>query len=545
MSLLQLPGLSSLQVRKCLTLPENLGVMNRPSVQAGRRPGSLPLWVILALSSPLGCNLILGNEQPGAYLADTLASGGAMTGGTSGSGGAPSSGGSPGAGGAPEPSVVGVIGGRCAPHGAYACAGRNQRVQLTCVEGQWDTLGQCEETARCDTREGPHTGVCASVVAECKDKEPGEATELCQGNAPQVCGADRVTVESAAECASSTGCIAGVCQPKISECSGKEEDTWVCAASGAERIQCGTNETESDRQVCARSCTDGWCDAPSCTDLPATCGPTAVGDCCESLFIPSGEFLRGTDDTAPATVTGFRLDKYEVTVGRFRAFKASWEAGYRPMEGSGKHAHLNLGRGLSDGAGGYELGWDVAFEAQVNVTDAAREGSYTNWTAEPGDNENLPINFVNWFEGAAFCIWDGGFLPSEAEWEYAAAGGSEERTYPWGEAAPDCTYANFVLDGGSCSGNPTHSNAVGSLAPGEGRWKQSDLAGNVREWCLDWDAPLITECVDCVQQSAGTLRSCRGGANAYDQTQLPAAERVAIAPTTRAATTGLRCARTP
>ncbi len=116
--------------------------------------------------------------------------------------------------------------------------------------------------------------------------------------------------------------------------------------------------------------------------------------------------------------------------------------------------------------------------------DSAREGNDTTWTSSPSGNENLPINCVSWFEGLAFCIWDGGFLPSETEWEYAAAGGSEQRTYPWGTTAPDCAHANFVLDGASCSGTSTHSNPVGSLPVGDGVWEHSDLAGNVREWCL-------------------------------------------------------------
>lgn len=511
--------------------------MSRRSIGA---PG-----IVLVSGYVLGCNLILGNEQPGAFVPDTHASGGFMSGGSAASGGAPQSGGSPSTGGAPESTSVGVVGEPCAPNGAYACAGHDQRVQLTCAEGQWDSLGQCDSTERCDTRIGPNSGVCESVVPECQDKAPGATIQTCAGNVPQVCGADRVSVESSVVCGPTTGCVAGVCQPRLTECAGRTENTWVCAADGTERVQCGPNETAASRQACARSCTGGWCDVPSCAELPATCGPTAIGDCCESLFVPGGTFSRGIDATAPASVTGFRLDKYEVTVGRFRAFKAAWEAGYRPTAGAGRHVHLNFGRGLSDGSGGYELGWDVAFEAQVNVTDAAREGSYTNWTASADDNENLPINYVNWFEGFAFCIWDGGFLPSETEWEYAAAGGSEERTYPWGEATPDCTYANFILDGDSCTGNPTHSVLVGSLLPGEGRWKHSDLAGNVREWCLDWDAPFVPECSDCTQQTAGTLRSCRGGANAYDQTLLPAAARGAVTPATRAASTGLRCARSP
>ena len=67
-----------------------------------------------------------------------------------------------------------------------------------------------------------------------------------------------------------------------------------------------------------------------------------------------------TAEGDPATVSGFRLDKYLVTVGRFRQFVEIWNggAGYAPSAGSGKHTYLNGGRGLANVAssGTYELG---------------------------------------------------------------------------------------------------------------------------------------------------------------------------------------------
>ena len=59
---------------------------------------------------------------------------------------------------------------------------------------------------------------------------------------------------------------------------------------------------------------------PSCTGLAATCGPSRNENCCASLLVPSGTFNRDDDPNYPATVSDFMLDKYEVTVERFRAF---------------------------------------------------------------------------------------------------------------------------------------------------------------------------------------------------------------------------------
>src|SRR6201999_4137350 len=66
----------------------------------------------------------------------------------------------------------------------------------------------------------------------------------------------------------------------------------------------------------------------------------------------------------------------------------------------------------------------------------------TNLTCDPtastwtGGDDSRPMNCVTWFESYAFCIWDGGFLPSEAEWEYASSGGKDYRLYPWGNTDP-------------------------------------------------------------------------------------------------------------
>ena len=111
---------------------------------------------------------------------------------------------------------------------------------------------------------------------------------------------------------------------------------------------------------CAESCLDGECvPFPSCRGATGnTCGGAAaidagadagpgVGNCCESIAVPGGTFNRNNDNSKAATVSGFKLDKLEVTVGRFRAFVEAGEGTLAkpPAAGSGAHPKIpNSGR---------------------------------------------------------------------------------------------------------------------------------------------------------------------------------------------------------
>ena len=287
--------------------------------------------------------------------------------------------------------------------------------------------------------------------------------------------------------------------------------------------------------------------APSCTPVgPGTsdCGADHES-CCTSLPVAGGTYFRtyqnsGTSPTGtanPATISDFRLDKYLVTVGRYRQFATAWTGGWRPASGAGKHGHLTAG-GLATTGGGTEIGWDPSWNTTMNVNPTTAsltrgsfcDGTHATWTAAAtGGHEDLPINCVNWFESYAFCIWDGGFLPSEAEWEYAAAGGSEQRRYPWGSAAPGMTN-QYAIYGAFYTGNATGLAPVGTAASGAGRWGHLDLAGEIWEWALDWKQNYVNPCLDCVNLTPADFRIVRGGD---------------IAPDGRDSNFGLRCARAP
>jgi sulfatase modifying factor 1 len=259
-----------------------------------------------------------------------------------------------------------------------------------------------------------------------------------------------------------------------------------------------------------------------------------------------------TGEADPATVSGFRLDKYLVTVGRFRKF-VNGGAGYVPAAGAGKHTHLNGGQGLanSGAGGGFEPGWVAEDNGNVAPTNAnlACDPSYATWTSVAGTQENLPINCVNWYEATAFCIWDGGFLPSEAEWEYAAAGGSQEREYPWGSTAPGTgnQYAIYGCDypsgSGSCTGVANIA-PVGSATLGAGLWGHLDLAGEVSAWNVDWYASYAS-CTDCADTTTAFNRVVRGSYFLDLASLMLPPDRVNIYPPDRDGGLGFRCARTP
>jgi formylglycine-generating enzyme required for sulfatase activity len=303
-----------------------------------------------------------------------------------------------------------------------------------------------------------------------------------------------------------------------------------------------------------------------CTSLPVTGGTfyrtynTPYYDPTTATYVPQLAPDGGpTAEADPATVSTFSLDKYLVTVGRFRQFVNAWAggAGYLPPPGSGKHAYLNGGKGLVDVGtpGGYEPGWQQANNVGVVLTDTSLMSCmwpYT-WTSAPGANEGLPMDCVDWFEAYAFCIWDGGFLPSQAEWDYAAAGGDEQRTYPWGSASPGTNnqyaiYGCYYPSGSaSCTGLANIA-PVGTAALGAGRWGQLDLVGEVGSWNVDGFTPFVTPCVDCGEFTftSAPYEFCQGGYFSDPSKEfLYSATETLNYPAYRGYSVGFRCARAP
>ncbi|MGZ6092210.1 MAG: formylglycine-generating enzyme family protein, partial [Polyangiales bacterium] len=245
-------------------------------------------------------------------------------------------------------------------------------------------------------------------------------------------------------------------------------------------------------------------------------------DCATSLLVTGGTFSRSfdrdtfTDPKFTARVDNFRLDKFEVTVGRFRLFLNDVVNGVFILHpGDGRHSYLNDKNGLQT-LTGFESGWPADAPAlrtsraewNVNLTSC----QVHTWAQDSLLNEKLPINCITWLEAQAFCIWSGGFLPSEAEWNFAAAGGADQRVFPWPNELKlglDTTLANFgclrnsvgAADGGLGTCGPTgvmNIAPVGTSEAGNGKFGQADLAGNLAEWTLDlFVDPYQLPCSNC------------------------------------------------
>jgi formylglycine-generating enzyme required for sulfatase activity len=204
------------------------------------------------------------------------------------------------------------------------------------------------------------------------------------------------------------------------------------------------------------------------------------------------------------------------------------------------------------------------------------------------------MDCLNWYEAFAFCIWDGGRLPTEAEWNYVAAAGSEQRFYPW-SSPPSSTQINLLyseycqtpwnqpfdplvqtIDKYQLDTTvPWHCTdatlpqpiSVGSSPRNYGMGGVADLAGNAAEWMLDAYLPSRNEqppctqpdpmkcmapnCNDCVELGVGTPsppRVVRGGAwlgptSPSQYSMLRNDWRQGFGASNRSIALGFRCAR--
>lgn len=193
----------------------------------------------------------------------------------------------------------------------------------------------------------------------------------------------------------------------------------------------------------------------------------------ERVRIDGGPFSMGTDDRASAYdnerpthqvhVGAFEIDRFPVTNRRYAAF----------IEADG-YSRSDLW--TSDG---WRWRTTVDHEAPQGWR-ADRQGAWTQLvfgrarTLDPDE----PVIHISFWEAEAFANFDGGRLPTEAEWEKAAALDPVTgltRKYPWGSTAPTREHANIGQQGWGPA-------PVGSYPLGASAYGVEQLLGDVYEW---------------------------------------------------------------
>ncbi len=430
-----------------------------------------------------------------------------------------------------------------------------------CECGCNSDLTACEEPCDCSPsctgKEcGPDNcdGTCAPGCAA--GETCNETTGQCEGCtadcAGKVCGPDGCGGTCTPGCTNGETCIeaTGQCEGCTADCTGK-----VCGPDGCGGTcapGCSADETCNDAtgqcEGCTADCAGKVCGPDGCG---GTCAPgcsadktcNAIGQCVtleasEFVTIPAGDFQMGSPESEagryeyevqhPVTLNkGFVMQSTEVTQGQFEALM-----GYNPSE---------------------------------NTTCGV----------------NCPVEFVNWYEAAAYCnalsdaeklpscydcTGSGTFancepaaayatpyqcpgyrLPTEAEWEYAARAGTLTATYRGDLDAEHiyCESPNDVLDpiAWFCGNSGDTLHTVGTLAAND--WDLHDMLGNVWEWVSDWYSDYPTTSISdpwgpADGSASGFKRVQRGGSYSRYALGSRAAIRNLFVPNGRRAGLGFR-----
>ena len=203
-----------------------------------------------------------------------------------------------------------------------------------------------------------------------------------------------------------------------------------------------------------------------CDDSDPTVTPST------ERYVPEGWFSRGSPGaTREIFISGMCAQVHEVTVAEFVVFMQDMlERGYDNVDASGEPLF-----DIDDD--------DDDFEETVVRAEAGFE-------ALPG-YELHPATEIWYHSAEAYCAWRGMRLPTEAEWEKAARGVEDARSYPWSGGELDCDHANVNLrDEGTeaefCNDGTTE---VLQHPLGVGPFGLQDSIGNVSEWVSDWWYP--------------------------------------------------------
>lgn len=232
------------------------------------------------------------------------------------------------------------------------------------------------------------------------------------------------------------------------------------------------------------------------------------------IRIPAGNYRLGRDDAAPdqrpahrVLLATFRIDRTEVTNAAFAEYlnMLGLEPGAEFQGGALPDSAMADAALLREGPYGTYTHYPIIALNDENARIGYAKGRFVTQAGF----ENHPVAETTWAGARAYCAWRGARLPTEAEWE-AAARGTDDRRYPWGDSAPDATRAYVNRD-------PARTAEVGSLPAGASPFGVLDMSGSMAEWTSTLKRPYPYQARDGreVPTAAGE-RVTRGGDYQWD-----------------------------
>ncbi len=215
------------------------------------------------------------------------------------------------------------------------------------------------------------------------------------------------------------------------------------------------------------------------------------------------------------------------------------------------------------------FGWSFVFAGQLRNADQTTESPAgvpwwrrvdgADWRHPEGPDssinqrQNHPAVHVSWDDAAAYAAWAGKRLPTEAEWEFAARGGLEQKLYPWGDELTPLGQHLCNIWQGEFPVLNTAEDGYEAVAPVDAYPPNAfgllSITGNVWEWCGDWfsaDFHLSATRDNPVGPDNGRSKLLKGGSflcHASYCNRYRVAARTSNTPDSSTSNIGFRCVR--